>query len=794
MALKLILHLHGKVLTFQIDEVHRKCCVSNSSGGQDQQWMKEDSIESVKYDFHVGLFPPDLKKSTSPHFEILGAPIGDIIFCSKFVAQKRAEAFHLLKQLEETGSTDPKELSLKSEAVWVMKKDKPDWLIPNWELGQPVAVDLSITSPLCHENIQPKSITTNPMYGRLNLNLVRAVSRAILSRSCMEEKIIHGLRKCIEDHWDDEDFVVLKVDMRNAFNLVSRQAILDECASLFPELLPWVLWCYGTHSALWHPMGRVSSESGVQQGDPLGPLLFALVLQNIISAVDVDVECIEMLFNAWFLDDGVLAGPKSAVLRAMHLIEELGPPFGIFINLAKCELYSRNELSSTFPVMIKSSQVPHLEILGAPIGDFLFCSKFIASRRKIASKLLSKLEEVASIDPQVALILVRLCGGFCKMVHVARTTPPHLAFSSLESFDSDVRMCFSNCVATDISDVAWKQAQLGLSYGGLGLRSISHHSCAAYIASLSFSGLGSADNPHLMRSIVKYNGLVSPPDGISVESILASPIPQRILSQRLDDHSFGLVIAAATDADKARLLSTSAPHAASWLSVVPSIGLGLHLDPNELQIAVKWWLGLDTSRGSSCGLCPDVALDPLGHHAATCRRGGDVVIRHNRLRDVVLSFCHQAHIAARLEAGSGLTPGLDRARPADVLVRDWAQGKPAAFDITVTSPLTPAILAEASRRVGAAAEAAENRKHTANDPKCAELGWRCMPLAVETYCNWGEEARGTFALLATRLAFGSSSFRKARVISDMFGRLNITLVRAIARAILARTVIPSDFS
>ena len=608
------------------------------------------------------------------------------------------------------------------------------------------------------------------------------------------EKIIHGLRKCIEDHWDDEDFVVLKVDMRNAFNLVSRQAILDECASLFPELLPWVLWCYGTHSALWHPMGRVSSESGVQQGDPLGPLLFALVLQKIISAVDVDVECIEMLFNAWFLDYGVLAGPKSAVLRAMHLIEELGPSFGIFINLAKCELYSRNELSSTFPVMIKSSQVPHLELLGAPIGDFLFCSKFIASRRKIASKLLSKLEEVASIDPQVALILLRLCGGFCKMVHVARTTPPHLAFSSLESFDSDVRMCFSNCVATDISDVAWKQAQLGLSYGGLGLRSISHHSCAAYIASLSFSGLGSADNPHLMRSIVKYNGLVSPPDGISVESILASPIPQRILSQRLDDHSFGLVIAAATDADKARLLSTSAPHATSWLSVVPSIGLGLHLDPNELQIPVKWWLGLDTSRGSSCGLCPDVALDPLGHHAATCRRGGDVVIRHNRLRDVFLSFCHQAHIAARLEAGSGLTPGLDRARPADVLVRDWAQGKPAAFDITVTSPLTPAILAEASRRVDAAAEAAENRKHTANDPKCAELGWRCVPLAVETYCNWGEEARGTFALLATRLAFGSSSFRKARVISDMFGRLNITLVRAIARAILARTVIPSDFN
>ena len=177
------------------------------------------------------------------------------------------------------------------------------------------------------------------------------------------------------------------------------------------------------------------------------------------------------------------------------------------------------------------------------------------------------------------------------------------------------------------------------------------------------------------------------------------------MSQRLDDHSFGLIIGAATDADKALLLSTSTPHAASWFTVVTSVGLGLHLDPIELQIAV---LGLDTSRGSSCPLCPDVALDPLGHHAATCRRGGDVVIHHNRLRDVFLSFCHQAHIAARLEAGSGLTLGLDHTRPDDV---------PAAFDTTVMSPLTLAILAEASVRVGAAAEAAERRKHTSNDPK-----------------------------------------------------------------------------
>ena len=37
------------------------------------------------------------------------------------------------------------------------------------------------------------------------------------------EKMVHGLRGCVEAHSNDYDFVVLKIDLRNAFNLVSRQ-------------------------------------------------------------------------------------------------------------------------------------------------------------------------------------------------------------------------------------------------------------------------------------------------------------------------------------------------------------------------------------------------------------------------------------------------------------------------------------------------------------------------------------------------------------------------------------------
>ena len=113
----------------------------------------------------------------------------------------------------------------------------------------------------------------------------------------------------------------------------------------------------------------------------------------------------------------------------------------------------------------------------------------------------------------------------------------------------------------------------------------------------------------------------------------------------------------------------------------------------------------------------------------------------------------------------------------------------AALDITVTSPLTPVSLKESSRIAGVAALSAEMRKHAANDPKCRELGWICIPMAVETYSNWGKEAQHMFSRLATYLAI-HLSWPMSRVLADIYGPLNICLVRAVARAILGRGLSP----
>ena len=50
------------------------------------------------------------------------------------------------------------------------------------------------------------------------------------------EKIIHNLREVLKQHWSDPDFAVIKIDMQNAFNLVSRDAVLQQCLMHFPEI------------------------------------------------------------------------------------------------------------------------------------------------------------------------------------------------------------------------------------------------------------------------------------------------------------------------------------------------------------------------------------------------------------------------------------------------------------------------------------------------------------------------------------------------------------------------------
>ena len=98
------------------------------------------------------------------------------------------------------------------------------------------------------------------------------------------EAVVHTARHWAQRHAGQAEQVLLKIDFSNAFNTVDRASLLRETRLRLPGLSPWAEWCYGLHSRLLFQGSPLSSETGVQQGDPLGPLLVSLALQPALQA------------------------------------------------------------------------------------------------------------------------------------------------------------------------------------------------------------------------------------------------------------------------------------------------------------------------------------------------------------------------------------------------------------------------------------------------------------------------------------------------------------------------------
>ena len=95
------------------------------------------------------------------------------------------------------------------------------------------------------------------------------------------------------------------------------------------------------------------------------------------------------------------------------------------------------------------------------------------------------------------------------------------------------RSCLSQSTSVDLTDVSWNQAQLSLSRGGLGMRSLMLHAPAAYIASVCSSGYGLQSLTHLTHAVELFNVCVAPADKISLDSLASSNINQTMLSSKL---------------------------------------------------------------------------------------------------------------------------------------------------------------------------------------------------------------------------------------------------------------------
>ena len=113
---------------------------------------------------------------------------------------------------------------------------------------------------------------------------------------------------------------------------------------------------YGSQPSLLLDNRPILSCCGVQQGDPLGPLGFALVLHSVIEKIKESVP--GLLINVWYLDDGTLCGTEQELAIALSIIELEGPPRGLFLNKSKSLIYTPATPPS--PIHSSATSLPRL--------------------------------------------------------------------------------------------------------------------------------------------------------------------------------------------------------------------------------------------------------------------------------------------------------------------------------------------------------------------------------------------------------------------------------------------------
>ena len=229
----------------------------------------------------------------------------------------------------------------------------------------------------------------------------------------------------------------------------------------------------------------MSSEAGTQQGCPLGALLFCLVLDVLVGKIAV--ACPGLDLNNWYMDNGSIIGDKADVLRAYEIISTYGPPLGLHLNPTKCELVwctGRAPLDDPFPHNIARYRGTNLDMLGAAIGDEMHCCDWVG--KKVTKKAVPVLDNLSLLeDPQTEFILLNYCINFCRMVFFIRTTPSHLIQAATLQYDTLVLRALERMVGRSIGDPAVSRAVLSIKNGGLGIRSSTAHSTAAYISSFN---------------------------------------------------------------------------------------------------------------------------------------------------------------------------------------------------------------------------------------------------------------------------------------------------------------------
>ncbi|XP_072947725.1 uncharacterized protein [Epargyreus clarus] len=597
------------------------------------------------------------------------------------------------------------------------------------------------------------------------------------------EAAVHSLRSFLTNAGGD---VVLKVDVKNAFNSVDRSILLEEIKTVIPEVYPYLFQCYGAPSHLLYRNNLIESAVGCQQGDPLGPAIFSLAIHPIISKLNSKL-------NMWYLDDGTLGGDATGVFEDFNYLLNALKSIGLELNFSKCELFISEMLPATEREIVLNkfySLSPDLKIVDKKSLRLLGSPVLEDSIPPFFDELLSKFdivsERLGKIKIHMAYQIIRFCIFVPKFTYFLRCCPAWKFLNLLSFLDSQILGTLSNILNCNLDDRSWSQASLPIRFGSLGIRKASAVALPAFLSSIhSTSSLfQKITDASLGRTEISYCAEardawseacpgVSPPLDLTVQRLWDEPLCRKTHTSLLDSST--------CSAERARLLAVSVKESGFWLHAIPSSNLGTVLDNTSFSIAVSLRLVLTLNHPHCCPC--GVQVDHLGHHGLSCRRSAGRQSRHASLNDVIRRALATVNVPAQLEPNGVVRD--DGRRPDGLTLIPWKNGRCLVWDATCVDTLAPSHLTLSSRAAGVVATDAEIRKLQ----KYASLSrdYIFLPFGVETMGPWGSDARSFYKHLSKRLIECTNDQRAGAYLGQ---RISLAIQRGNVASVLG--TLPKD--
>ena len=349
--------------------------------------------------------------------------------------------------------------------------------------------------------------------------------------------------------------VLINIDLKNAFNTMSRVAMFEglrqspELSNLIPLLR--LFYLRKGNLILHDASGQgfiITSNTGAQQGDNFGSLIWAKgwkdALEDFKSRTDFAVS---------YIDDGTF-GLKNAANAASFLkfVATTAAEHGTSLNYSKCTCLSGKALpqeliglgvrciDASLPAAQRGVSMGEddtatrgISLQGLPIGTPEFRSVWFEGRLLQYEETLRRLHTYVP-DRLAAAQLLSLC-IVPKISHIIRALPPAITSSFVKSFDDACIRCFTAIAApvhrhNGLPDLAGSIISLKQRDGGFGIGGEHRTSAAAYVASWATARplivkLLPPIDTHLSACSLFSQNLTADPDEIAIDTPAPPPPP-----------------------------------------------------------------------------------------------------------------------------------------------------------------------------------------------------------------------------------------------------------------------------